>query len=463
MNELALTPPPSKKSGHFQKQAVRSPKNKALAILGSRFSSEITPPDDPPTHPKWLPGTFGVLDIGSSKICCFIGKGEPNGNLRILGAGWHRSHGVKQGGITHLKDAEKAIRAAVGQAEEAAERRLEKVFINLSCGQPESRLFNLRWPVGGRAVTEADIRRIVNEGLIRSTTEGRDIIHALPLGFAVDDTIGVTDPRGHQCDQLSASLHIIDASSMALRNLASVLVQAELKIEALVSSPLTSGLSVLAPDERDLGAIVVDMGAGITTIGIFGEDQLLHTAQVRIGGHHITRDIASMLSTSIASAERLKTFYGSATTSPDDDLEILPVQTTGDYVEQLINVPRSKIISIIRPRIEETLELIRDRLDSAGVGKAANGRVVLTGGASLLNGIGPLAARILNRQVRLGRPKGIIGLPGDPSIAPNFSTAAGLLAWAAGAGRSLTDIDFTENGRPNSFMRKIVDFLREKV
>lgn len=463
MNELILTPPPQRKPKRQRNKPAPQPRGRALALIAGQSPSHPVPPDNIAPPQKWLPGTFGVLDIGSTKISCLIGRGEANGSLRILGAGWHRSHGVKLGAITHLKDAERAIRAAVGQAEEAAERRLEKVYINLSCGQPESRLFNVRWPIGGRTVSETDIRRAVNEGLIRATTEGRDIIHAMPLSFAVDETVGVTDPRGHQCDQLSARLHIIDASSMALRNLASVLAQAELKIEALVSSPLAAGLSALEQDERELGATVVDMGGGITSIAIFGEDQLLYTSQIPVGGLHITRDIAGVLSTSINTAERLKTVYGSAELSSDDEREILPVQMTGDDIHQYTPVPRARVISIIKPRIEETLELVRDRLNSANVGRAADGRVVLTGGGSLLDGIGPLAARILNRQVRLGRPKHIKGLPGDYSTAPAFATTAGLLAWAAGAGRTLSDIDFSETARPTGLVRKIIDFLKEKV
>ena len=433
-----------------------------IAIARSRqlVKSNIFPPDDLPAQKQFLPGVFGVLDIGSTKITCLIGQGKSNGKLKILGYGWRRSHGVKQGGIINLKSAERAIRSAVGQAEEAAERRLNKIYVNLSGGKPDSQLYNIEWPIGGREITNHDIYRLVNEGILRAQVEGREIIHALPLSFNVDETAGVEDPRGHQCEILSTTLHIISTSATSLKNLATVLMRSELEIESIISTPLAAGLAVMAPDERDLGATIVDMGGGTTSIGIFGDNQLLYTSQIPIGGSHITRDIAGILSTSIDTAEWLKTKYGSAEYSYNDEYQQLPIQMIGDDdYEIMTKIPLSRVISIIRPRIEETLELIRDRLDNSNIGKAANGRVVLTGGGSLLEGLGPLAARILNRQIRLGKPNNIIGLPNDSTTSAAFSTAAGLLCWAAGEGRTLADLDFS-NKKNNGFLKKIIEFIR---
>jgi cell division protein FtsA len=421
-------------------------------------------PPDPEPSSRFRPrqsGPFGVLDIGTSKITCLIGRGEADGTLRVMGCGWQRSRGVRLGGITDLREAERAIRAAVGQAEEAADHHLRSVTVSLTCGQPESRLFNVRWPVGGRAVGDSDIRRIVNEGRARAATEGREVIHALPLSFSVDDVGGVEDPRGHHCDQLAARLHVIDATSMALRNLTSVIARCDLGVAEMVAAPFASGLSVLVDDERELGATVVDMGGGTTQISVFAENQLLHTSQLPVGGLHVTKDIAGVLSTPLGSAERLKVIHGNADITSEDEREILQVQLIGDEDHHFARVPRSKVVAIIRPRLEETFELVRDRLDNAGLGRAAAARVVLTGGASQLDGVQRLAAHVLNRQVRLGRPTGIRGLPAD-AAGPGFATATGLLAWAAGAGRTLHDIDLNEP-RPSGLIRRLVEFLRERV
>lgn len=456
-------PPPADEAGRMRPAGEAGPVRLLAAPAPEPSRLLALPPVEsgPSRRRPYRPGVFGVLDIGTTKVTCLIGRGDPDGTLRVMGCGWQRSRGVRLGGITDLAEAERAIRAAVGQAEGQADHHLRAVTVNLSCGQPESRLFNVRWPVGGRAVADSDIRRVVNEGRNRAVTEGREVIHALPLTFSVDETTGVEDPRGHHCDQLAARLHVVDASATSLRNLAAVLARCDLDITELVAAPLASGLSVLVEDERELGATVVDMGGGTTSIAVFAEGQVLHTAQLPVGGLHVTKDIAGMISTPLGSAERLKVIYGNAETSAEDDRRMLDVQLIGEDEHQFTRLPQGRIVSVIKPRLEETFELVRDRLDGAGLGRAAAGRIVLTGGASQLDGITPMAARILNRQVRLGRPIGVRGLP-ETATGPGFATAVGLLAWAAGAGRTLHDIDFSEP-RPPGLIRRLVEFLRERV
>ena len=155
--------------------------------------------------------------------------------------------------------------------------------------------------------------------------------------------------------------------------------------------------------------------------------QMMHTAYLPIGGLHVTKDLAIGLSTTLIHAERLKTLFGNVESSPDDDREMLPVPLVGEEDHQLAKVPRSMVVNIIRPRIEETFEYIKDRLDQSGMGRAAGNRVVLTGGACQLPGVREMAARMLSRQVRLGRPAALRGLP-ELASGPAFSTAAGLLS-----------------------------------
>ncbi|AHJ64819.1 Cell division protein ftsA [Granulibacter bethesdensis] len=418
-------------------------------------------PETLPRNRHFRSGPFGVLDIGTTKIACVIGRAEADGTLRVLGFGWQKGRGVRGGGVTDLDEAERAIRAAVGQAEDMADTRLRSVTVNLSCGQPESRLFNVQWPVGGRPVTDADIRRVVQEGRSRAMTEGRETLHAMPLNFAVDEMGGVADPRGMHCDTLTARLHVIDATNTALRNLSACIGRCDLDIAELVSAPMAASMSTLVDDERELGATVIDMGGGTTGMAVFAEGQVLHTAQLPIGGVHVTNDIARLLSTTVAHAERLKTLYGSTQASPDDEREMLPVPLVGEDEEHITKVPRSTIVSIIKPRLEETFELVRERLESSGLGRASGARVVLTGGASQLSGVREMAAAILNKQVRQGRPHNLRGLP-DNASGPAFATAAGLLAWAAGQGRSMHDLDL-EAERPTGLVRRFVNFLKERV
>lgn len=424
----------------------------------------ITPPMEPEDTPRprgHRTGPFGVLDIGSTKIACLIGRTESDGTLRVLGFGWHRARGVRGGAITDLDEAERAIRACVGQAEDMADTRLSKVAVNLSCGGPASQLLNVQYPIEGRAIEEADLRKVVNEGQMRGMAEGREIIHTLALGFAVDEMQGVPDPRGLHCQTLTARLHVVDALGTALQNLRLCVGRCDLGVGEIVSAPFAAGLATLVPDERDLGAVVIDMGGGTTGMAVFVEGQLQHTAQIMVGGNHVTNDLARVLTTTVSHAERLKTLYGNTQTSPDDDREQLPVPQIGEDEHQISKVPRSMLINIIRPRLEETFDLVKQKLEQSGLERSTGTRVVLTGGASQLAGMRELAAHVLGRQVRIGRPQGLRGLP-DSASGPAFATAAGLLHWAAGHGRVLHELE-TPLDRPNGLFRRIVRFLKERV
>ena len=430
--------------------------------MARRLLPPSVEPMDPPARNRPRPsGAIGVLDIGTTKIVCIIGRVESDFTLRALGFGWQKGRGVRGGGITDIEDAERAIRAAVGQAEEMAGTRLRDVTVNLSCGQPESRLFNVQWPVGGRAVNEQDIRRVLQEGRARAASEGREIIHALPLSFTADDMQGVTDPRGLHCETLTGRMHVVDALSTALRTLGAAMARCDLDIAELVSSPMAAGLATLVEDEKQLGAMVLDMGGGTTGMAVFAEGQLLHTAQLPIGGSHFTNDIARLLSTPVAHAERLKTLYGSAHASPDDEREMLPVPRVGEEEHQIAKVPRSMVVNIIKPRLEETFEMVKERLDGSGLARIAGTSTVLTGGASQLSGAREMAARILGRTVRPGKPMPLRDLP-DSACGPAFATAVGLLTWAAGEGRTLSDID-PIGERPTGWVGRFVNFLRDRV
>jgi cell division protein FtsA len=402
-----------------------------------------------------------VLDIGTTKVVCLIARIEGDGEPRVLGFGWQRGRGVKGGNIVDLEEAERAIRAAVGQAEEMADTQLRGAIVNLSCGQPESRLLHIQWPIGGRAVTEADLRAILHEGRRRASEEGRETVHAVPLGFTVDATPGVDDPRSMICDTLGSRLHLVDAAQASLRNLGACLMRCDLDVEELVSAPFAAGLATLVEDEKQIGATVIDMGGGTTSVAVFSEGHLLHTAQIPVGGWQVTNDLARILSTPIGHAERLKTLHGGVHGASDDEREMLPVPLVGEDEDHIARVPRAMVVNIIRPRLEETFELVKERMEAAGVAKESGTRVVLTGGASQLVGVRELAARVLDRQVRIGRPHATRGLP-ETASGPAFAGAIGLLAWGAGEGRPVLDITPGPE-RARGAVRRLVDWLRERV
>jgi cell division protein FtsA len=226
---------------------------------------------------------------------------------------------------------------------------------------------------------------------------------------------------------LGVEVHVITATTGPLRNLLTCVERCHFDLKGVVATPYASGLSALADDEVQLGATLIDMGAGATTAAVFAEGALLHIDAVPVGGSHVTSDVARGLSTPLAAAERLKTLYGSALDSPEDDQQMIEVPSvSGDGNAHYDSAPRSLLNSIIRPRLEETFELIRDRLDAAGVEKSSGRRLVLTGGGAQLPGAAELASRVFGKQVRIAGPSGVTGL-GDAVSGPAFSAVAGIV------------------------------------
>jgi cell division protein FtsA len=287
------------------------------------------------------------------------------------------------------------------------------------------------------------------------------MVHAFPLGFSVDATPGVDDPRGMICETVNARVNIVDAASASLRNLAAGLGRCDMEVQELVSAPYAAGLATLVEDEKQLGCTVIDMGGGTTSLAVFQEGQLVHAAQIPLGGIRVTSDLAQCLSTPMADAEQLKVKFGSVHEAPQDEKEWLHVPQMGEEADQIARVPRAMVVRIIRPRLEETFELVRNRLEAAGVTQEMGRRVVLCGGASQLVGVRELAAQVLDRQVRLARPHQVRGLP-EIASGPAFAVAAGMLAWANGEGRPLFDLDPGSVSTPGLFHR-LVHWFRERV
>jgi cell division protein FtsA len=383
-----------------------------------------------------------ILDIGSSKICCLIARLKPidpnetgealrgrTHSIEVLGFGHQRSRGIKSGVVANLDAAEQAIRLAVDAAERMAGVTVESLIVNVSCGRLQSETYSATVALSGKEVGESDIGRVLAASRRHSVTEGRTAVHSLPIGYSLDADGGIGDPRGMLGELLGVDMHMVTGDAQPLRNLELCINRCHLSIAALVASPYASGLSVLVDDEAELGCATIDFGAGTTTIAVFMKGRFVHVDAIAIGGHHITTDIARGLSTRIEDAERLKTMDGSSLPSVSDDRDMLSVPPIGDDEGDVPNhVPRSALTRIIRPRVEEILELVRDRLNSSGFASMVGRRMVLTGGASQLTGLAEAARRVLARNVRLGRPLGITGMP-EVARGPAFATAVGLLIY----------------------------------
>jgi cell division protein FtsA len=234
-------------------------------------------------------------------------------------------------------------------------------------------------------------------------------------------------------DELGAEMHVATCDAAAARNLMLAIERCHLNVAAMVATPYAAGLSTLVDDEVEMGAALVDFGAGTTSIGVFAGGRVVHVDAIAVGGAHVTMDVARGLSVSLADAERLKTLYGACIASPSDERDSIALQRVGDDMDHSTHVPKSELVRIIRPRVEEILELTRDRLKAAGQGIHAGRRLVLTGGGCQLTGLPELARAIVSPQARIGRPLGVEGLP-ESAKSPAFAAAVGLMIYPQVAG-----------------------------
>jgi cell division protein FtsA len=382
---------------------------------------------------------IAALDVGTSKIACLIAKLKPqppqdvlrrrSHAVEVVGFSHTESLGMKAGHVIDLGDAEEAVRHAVDLAERSAKCQVEAVVLAMSAGRLASDSVSAAIKLAGSAVGERDISRVLAAGSRKSLREGRVVLHALPLGFSLDDAHGVRDPHGMMASRFGVRLNAVTADAAAARNLMLAVERCHLVVEAMAAAPYVASLATLADDEADLGAAVIDMGAGTTTLAIFADGRFIHADGFALGGRHVTLDIARGLSISLQDSERIKTLYGSVLSGGADEREMITVPTVhGDEREAPSFFSRATLTRVIKPRAEEILETVRDRLAASPFASDLRGRVVVTGGASQLTGLADLAARIFGRPVRIGRPLGISGLP-EAARGAAFAVAAGLLIY----------------------------------
>ena len=379
-----------------------------------------------------------VLDIGTTKVCCVIARLHPKRDslelsdrshmIEVIGFGHQRSRGIKGGVVVDLDEVEQAIRLAVDAAERRAGMTVESLIVNVSASRIRSHAFSASVSLAGQAVEENDISRVLQAGRNHTSDPEAAVMHSLPIGYSLDGNTGIKDPRGMIGERLAVDMHVVTANDAALRNLELAINRCHLAVEAFVSSPYSAGLASLAGDEAELGVTCIDMGGGTTTVSVFVDGKFVHCDGLAIGGQHVTMDLARGLSTSLRNAELIKVKYGSVLPGNLVDYDPVNVNVIGDESGIGADVSPSTISKIIRPRVEETFEHVRDRLNASGFAGLVGRRVVLTGGASQLTGVADLARSVIAKNVRLGRPLGVTGLPVEARSAA-FSTVVGLMIY----------------------------------
>ncbi|QQR69737.1 MAG: cell division protein FtsA [Alphaproteobacteria bacterium] len=408
---------------------------------------------------------IAALDVGTSKIACLIGVLDENDGLKVIGIGHQAATGMRQGMVVDVEAAHQSITQAMDSAEQMAGTTAEHVLVTLGGAPIRSREMRVEMEIGGREVTAQDVNRAFLQATNQEPEEPSfsggaqlETVHLLPSGFLLDGHEGIHDPRGLVGHQLVARVVRVEASYTALHTLLNTLTRCGVeRVQGLSLGVYASGFACLTEDEMQLGATIVDMGAGTTSFALFSEGEAVHMNALPIGGAHVTADIAHGLTTSLPQAERLKILHGNALPSPSDDRAAIDVLPMGESVAR--QRPRSELTRIIRPRVEEIFEMLRESMDEAALRSSAR-RVVLTGGASQMPGMVELAERKLERPVRLGQPFGINGLDLLSADSPAFSSAVGLLLQARRPGLSAA---VAQSLAPSSWLGKAWSWVRQNI
>jgi cell division protein FtsA len=372
---------------------------------------------------------IGVVDIGTSKVVCLICavSGAPDVDAtppRLLGLGHQRSSGLKASVVTDMDAAEDAVRAAIQQAEAMAGLGLEHVFLPVACGRLKSNNMKASTDTVGGVVTAHDLDKLIASGRRYVERDGRVMLHLNAIGFRLDGVGGITDPLALAGQALSGDLHAASADYSPLRNLMQVVERCNLGITGLTPTPYASAMATTSDAERRDGVVLVDIGAGSTTMAFFVEGHLVSVQAAPIGGNHLTFDIARALSTSVVEAERIKTLYGSMQVAHSDEHDLVPYKITGDQDSPLQHATKAELRAIIAPRVDALIGMISERIETSSIAPGRFARVVLTGGGSQLVGLADFASDLLDRPLRVGRPIARNGWVNQVEQ-PIFATACG--------------------------------------
>lgn len=364
------------------------------------------------------------LDIGTTKICTIVGEVQQDGSLEIIGVGSQPCRGLKKGVVVNIESTVESIRQAVDEAQIMAGVDIQSAFVGIAGGHITGINSTGIIAVKQQEITLKEINQVIDAAQAVSLPMDREVIHVLPQEYIVDGQTGILDPLGMAGKRLEARVHIVTAAVASAHNIVKCVNKAGLDVEDIVLEQLASGEAVFTPDERELGAVVIDIGGGTTDIALLAGSRVKHTAVLAVGGNHVTNDVAFGLSVPAAEAERLKKTYGCAYSPLIDPQEVIEVNGVPERRAQRLT--RGALCDIIEPRVEEMLHMARRDIMRSGYADSLASGVVLTGGTALLHGIVELAEDIFHLPVRCGVPQGMGGLAGMVD-SPMYATGVGLL------------------------------------
>jgi cell division protein FtsA len=365
-----------------------------------------------------------VIDVGSAKTCVLVVETSDAG-LRYRGHGISESRGTRKGVIVDLEKAVSSIQKAVESAEDVSGVPIEHALLGVSGSHVRgvNTQGGLSFGTRAREISRDEIRLAVDKARSIPLPADCEILHLLPHEFILDDQSGVHDPLGMMASRFEVRVHMITAAATATQNVVTAVNRAGVHVDNTVFEPLACADSVLRADERELGVCLADLGAGSTSLVVFQEGAVAHTAVIPIGGDHFTSDLSVGLCTPVADAEKIKRLYGNAIVTLIPEGNQVEVPSVGDRPSRLVS--QRMVGEILGPRARELFEMLRDNLRHSGMLEICLAGVVLTGGASRLPGMLDIADSVLRRPVRLSWPLPIAKMP-STLAQPEYSMVLGL-------------------------------------
>ncbi len=368
------------------------------------------------------------LDLGTTKIACIIANVTEKDNIEIIGVGISSSTGLRRGMVVNLEKTTESVRHAINEAEKVAGIKLTQVYTGIAGDHIRSQtsrgVIAISKPT--KEINKTDIDRVIEQAKAVSIPMDREIIHAIPQGFVVDDQPGIKDPAGMSGVRLEADVHIVTGAVTSAQNIYRSVEKAGIQVRDLVLQQIASSYAVIDPEEKELGVALIDVGGGTTDAALFYDGTIRDTFVIGLGGVNVTNDIAVGLRTPRIYAEEIKKNYGVARNNLVSDVETIDVPGIGGRPNRKI---KAKLLaSIIQPRLEEILTLVYRELHKNDYMDLISGGIVLTGGTAKMKGIEELAETVFGLPTRVGVPSGIGGIA-DMVNDPVHATGVGLVLY----------------------------------
>ena len=367
------------------------------------------------------------LDIGTTKIACFVGQRNEHGKIEILGYGKSESVGVSRGVVSNIDRTVQSIKAAVKAAEE--DSGVEIKLVNVGIAGQHIKSLQHRGMITREntedEISQSNINELVDDMSKLVMPPGSQILHVLPQEFTVDSEPGIKDPVGMAGVRLEANFHIITGEIAAAKNIVKCVAKAGLELDKLVLEPLASSSSVLTEEEKEAGVALIDIGGGTTDIAIFQDGIIRHTAVIPFGGKAISQDISNGCTIMAKHAEKLKCKFGSALSQEMKENELVCIPGLQGRAPKEISL--KNLASIIEARTTEIIEHVHYEIKASGFGEQLIGGIVVTGGGSQLRHITQLFQYVTGLDCRVGYPNEHLHEPPSDTNIPSFSTGVGLV------------------------------------